>query len=60
MTDDPAELTELFGSRSTTTHSGIVPLPQPKNVDTTRQAITDYLDYHARRKQTWTSANSNG
>ncbi len=60
MTDDQAELAELFGSRSTATHPGIVPLPQPKNLDTTRQAITDYLDYHARRKQTWTSANSNG
>ncbi len=60
MTDDPAQLGELFGSYRTAADLGIQPLPQPKKVDTTRRAITDYLDYHARRKQPWTSANSNG
>ena len=60
MTDDPADLTELFRSPGRTAHLGVMPLPEPKNVDTTRQAISDYLDYHARRKRTWTSANSNG
>jgi hypothetical protein len=60
MTDDPADLSELFRSPSTSAELGIMPLPQPKNVDTTRGAISDYLDYHARRKRTWTSANNNG
>ena len=60
MTDDPAQLAELFGSPRTAADLAIEPVPQPRNVDTTRQAISDYLDYHARRKQTWTSANNNG
>ena len=60
MTDELTQLGELFSSHRTAADLGIQPLPQPKNVDTTRQAITDYLDYHARRKQSWTSANSNG